>query len=129
MKKNILFILVLSILMLTAITVSVSADQEGNRRWCFIDDDGCWITGDYGDKWYIMFWSEPIRKFYMGDSTPPYKDVVTRCRDCGKTMSLDPAPEESKPAASCSSSSLMSDRQYSGAPSPNAVKLVPIILD
>ena len=125
MKKNILFVLLLSLLIAAALTASVSADQNGNDRWCFIDNNGCWITGDNGEQWYIMFWSEPTRKFFMGDSTPPYKDVVKFPENLKNRMSLDEAPADPEPVSRCSSYSW----GVSSSPSPNAVKLIPIILD
>ncbi len=142
MKKNILFILLLTFLMMSALTVSVHADQLANDRWCNIDKYGCWITGDYGDHWYIMFWSEASRKYIMGDQTAPYANVVPYCRDC-KTgrLPLDPAPFAPPPAPAPEKK--CPDKKAAGiepvlyeapapvkrGPSAKAIKIVPTILD
>ena len=55
---------------------AVSAEQDGYNCWCNVDQYGCWITSEDGEQIYLMFWSESARQFFMGDSTPPYKDVV-----------------------------------------------------
>lgn len=100
-------------LMLTALAASVSADQNGNDRWCNIDNDGCWITGDNEEHWYIMFWTEPVRKFYMGDSTPPYTNVVDFPEGLVGRMSMEPAPST----------------DHSSGPSSKAIRIDPIIID
>ncbi len=75
MKSPLLvLLLVISILMIASQTVF--ADQEGNENWCNIDSYGCWVTGEDGGKDYLMFWSESARQYFMGDSTPPYTNVV-----------------------------------------------------
>ena len=76
-KKN-LFIVLLAMLCLALFTLSASAEQDGYSNWCNIDKDGCWITAEDGGKNYIMFWSEEIRQYYMGDSTKPYTNVTER---------------------------------------------------
>lgn len=83
MNKNKLFAVLFAMLCLAVLTVSVFADQEGNNRWCNIDQYGCWVTDeDTGGQNYVMFWSEEARQYFMGDSTVPYKNVVDRCIDC-----------------------------------------------
>ena len=81
MNKKFFFVL-FAVLMMAVMTVSVSADQLANDRWCNIDQYGCWVTGDEGNQIYIMFWSEEARQFFMGGSTAPYKDVQNYCTDC-----------------------------------------------
>ena len=75
MGKKIIIFLTLAVLMLSF--TAVFADQNGNDRWCNTDEYGCWVTGENGDKCYIMFWSEASRKFFMGDKTAPYTNVVS----------------------------------------------------
>ena len=101
----------LAVLMMAVMTVSVSADQEGNKRWCWIDANGCWITGDEGEQWYIHFWSESARKFFMGDSTAPYTNVVDFPEDLRSSGIMDLAPAKTSHA------------------SPKAVILTPTIID
>ncbi len=81
MSKKVLFVL-FAILMMAVMTVSVSAEQDGNDRWCNIDQYGCWVTGDDGAQNYIMFWTEEARQYFMGGNTAPYKNVQERCTDC-----------------------------------------------
>ena len=66
MTKKLLFVVLFTMLFLAALTVSVSADQDGNSCWCNNDQYGCWITGEKGGRDYIMFWSESARDFIMG---------------------------------------------------------------
>ena len=51
-----------------------------------MDKDGCWVTNEEGGRDYIMFWSEASRKFFMGDSTAPYTNVVSMAE--GATLGL-----------------------------------------
>lgn len=93
MKKNQLFIALFAMVCLAVLTVSAFADQEGNDRWCNMDQYGCWVTDkETGGQNYIMFWSEEARQYFMGEVTDPYKNVVDRCVDCesGK-LPLGPA--------------------------------------
>ena len=69
-----LFFVVLCLLI--AVSTNVFADQEGNDNWCNIDSYGCWVTNEDNGKDYLMFWSESARQYFMGDSTPPYTNVV-----------------------------------------------------
>ena len=77
MKKSIVFLLVFVIAALSLSSVSAAPrerwyDQMGNKYWCYVDSDGCWITGEEGEKNYIMFWSEASREKFMGpDSNAP----------------------------------------------------------
>ncbi|MBQ6518139.1 MAG: hypothetical protein IJI14_05420 [Anaerolineaceae bacterium] len=83
MKKDKLFAVLFTVFCLVLLTAAVSADQEGNSRWCNIDSYGCWVTDkDTGGQSYIMFWSEESRQYFMGDTTEPYKNVVDCCVDC-----------------------------------------------
>lgn len=90
MKKNFVVVMLFALFCLSVITGSVFADQEGNDRWCNIDDYGCWVTNEENSKDYIMFWSEETRLYFMGDITEPYTNVVDRCLDCtGGKLTLD----------------------------------------
>ena len=66
MAKKMLLAVLFAVMLLAALTVSVSADQDGNSCWCNNDQYGCWITGEKGGRDYIMFWSESARDFIMG---------------------------------------------------------------
>ena len=66
MTKKLLFVVLFAMLFLAALTVSVSADQDGGSCWCNNDQYGCWITGEKGGRDYIMFWSESARDYIMG---------------------------------------------------------------
>ena len=95
MKKKIALIL---IVLLTAMIFSaaVSADQNGNDRWCNSDEYGCWVTGDKGEKWYIMFWSEEARAYFMGGKSAP-GTLVTRKPDTpGGRFGMEEAPAPHK---------------------------------
>ncbi|MBQ6505610.1 MAG: hypothetical protein IJI57_17015 [Flexilinea sp.] len=67
---------IIIICLLVTLVSHVSADQEGNDNWCNIDSYGCWVTNEDNGKDYLMFWSESARQYFMGDSTPPYTNVV-----------------------------------------------------
>ena len=99
MNKKVLFAF-LAVLVISVMTVSVSADQDGNKRWCWIDANGCWITGDDGEQWYIHFWSESARKFFMGDSTAPFTNVVDFPEDLRESGIMDLAPAQASHASS-----------------------------
>ena len=73
--KRVPILLFVFALMMCLATV-VFADQEGNDNWCNIDSYGCWVTNEDGGKDYLMFWSESARHYFMGDSTPPFTNVV-----------------------------------------------------
>lgn len=94
MKKiPLILLLVLSILM--AVPGVVFADQEGNNNWCNIDSYGCWVTNEDGGKDYLMFWSESARQYFMGDSTPPYTNVVDYSSYIGiDKMSMNQMPDD-----------------------------------
>ncbi len=68
--KKMIVLLVAAILTLMFLAASVSADQNGNDRWCNSDEYGCWVTEENGGKSYIMFWSEEARAFFMGGKAP-----------------------------------------------------------
>lgn len=77
------------------ITITVSAAQEGNHRWCNVDSYGCWDIDEDGNQFYIMFWSESARAYFMGNNSAPYSNVTDFCDDCKDgNMGLAPAPEE-----------------------------------
>ncbi len=75
MKKYFVLILVVIIAVLSVMTVCYAApfnryyDQDGNRYWCNSDVDGCWVTGENGEKEYIMFWSKASRDKIMGEGS------------------------------------------------------------
>ena len=77
MKKFALLILVVVIAALSVMAVSAAPrdryyDQMGNKHWCNSDSYGCWVTGENGEKEYIMFWSEAAAAMFMGpDSGAP----------------------------------------------------------
>ena len=81
------------ILVLMASFTVVLADQDGRDNWCNSDQYGCWVTGDDGEQWYIMFWSESARDYFMG---PGSNAVVTDPFPAGK-MPLAPARLTSTP--------------------------------
>ena len=72
------FIVLLALFCLAVMTVTASANQVGNKIYCNVDKDGCWINGEDGGQNYIMFWSEESRAFFMGDRTAPYTNVTVR---------------------------------------------------
>lgn len=64
MKKTLCILFaVMAILCAAAV---VYADQEGSSCWCNNDQYGCWITGEKGERSYIMFWAESARDYIMG---------------------------------------------------------------
>ncbi len=74
MRKSIVFFLVVIIAGLFVMSVSAAPlnryyDQTGNKYWCNVDSDGCWVTGENGEHEYIMFWSEASRAKYMGEGS------------------------------------------------------------
>ena len=75
MKKMAFLFVVLALLFSFA---AVFAEQDGYNCWCNVDQYGCWITNESGGQDYLMFWSESARQFFMGSSTPPYKDVTVQ---------------------------------------------------
>ncbi len=71
MKKFALLILVVVIAALSVMAATAAPrdryyDQMGNKHWCNSDSYGCWVTGENGEKVYIMFWSEAARDYIMG---------------------------------------------------------------
>ncbi len=90
--KRIIVLLVAAILTLMFLAASVSADQNGNDRWCNSDEYGCWVTEENGGKSYIMFWSEEARAFFMGGKSKP-GTLVTRKPDTpGGRFGMEEAP-------------------------------------
>ena len=87
MRKKALGIVLFVLLCLTAITISVSADQEGSSCWCNVDQHGCWVTGETGGRDYIMFWSESSRDYIMGKgSKAPVVSMYDKAKlplECG----------------------------------------------
>lgn len=97
MKKVPFLIFVLSVIL--CVFAVVSADQDGNDNWCNIDSYGCWVTNEDGGKDYLMFWSENARQYFMGDSTPPYTNVVDYSSYIGiDKMSMNAAPNDGSEA-------------------------------
>ena len=95
MKKNTLFVVLFAVLMMAVLTLSVSADQVGNKRWCNIDQYGCWVTEENGGQSYIMFWSESSCEYFMGK--PCNATIAPRLP--GGEMPLEAAPESPAPDA------------------------------
>ena len=84
MKRTLLlFVLVAAILSMTMVA-SAYYDQNGTKRWCNTDADGCWVTNEDGGKDYIMFWSEASREKYMGTGS----DAPIAPKYAGGEMSL-----------------------------------------
>ena len=87
MTKRMLIAALFTMLFLAALTVSVSADQDGNSCWCNNDQYGCWITGETGGRNYIMFWSESARDYIMGKgSKAPIVEKYSKSKlplECG----------------------------------------------
>ena len=74
MKKLALLTLIVIIAALSVMSVSAAPrdryyDQSGDRHWCNTDSYGCWVTGENGDKEYIMFWSEAAAEWIMGPNS------------------------------------------------------------
>ena len=72
MKKSVWLVLVLMMAALSVMSVSAAPrgryyDQNGNKYWCNVDEDGCWVTGEEGERIYIMFWSEAAAAKFMGE--------------------------------------------------------------
>lgn len=85
MKKAFLF---LSFVLIFLLSAAAYADQEGNAKWCNMDEYGCYETGEDGSTYYIMFWSEAARQRIMGNLTAPYTNVVDYCYNCNGRMGL-----------------------------------------
>lgn len=82
-------LLFLTLFALILFPAAAMADQDGNAIWCNMDAYGCWVYNEDGGQDYLMFWSEDARQYFMGDSTPPYTNVVDFCYDCsGDTMGM-----------------------------------------
>ena len=77
MKKFLVILFVLAIAALSVMSVCSAPreryyDQMGNKYWCNVDSDGCWVTGEEGEHIYIMFWSAASAAKFMGaDSNAP----------------------------------------------------------
>lgn len=85
MKKVFLF---LSVVLAVLFSSAAYADQEGNSKWCNVDQYGCYETEADGSTYYIMFWSEAARQAIMGNLTAPYTNVVDYCYNCNGRMGL-----------------------------------------
>ena len=81
-----------AMLLLTLSVLAVHADQEGNVRWCNIDNDGCYLNEEGGIKSYMYFWTVESCKFFMGNDNP-CKNVVPRYYSADGRHPLEPAPE------------------------------------
>lgn len=96
MKKLVTAALLLIVVLSGVLTVSAYYDQNGTERWCNSDADGCWVTGEDGEKVYIMFWSEASREKFMGkDSNAPMGIALP----AGKVI-MPPPPVPPVPTAS-----------------------------
>ena len=101
MTKRMLIAALFTMLFLAALTVSVSADQDGTSCWCNNDQYGCWITGETGGRDYIMFWSESARDYIMGKgSKAPIVEKYSKSKlplECGivRSQVVISAPAES----------------------------------
>ncbi len=73
MKKISLFLWLLSAVLL--LSSAAYADQDGNAKWCSMDQYGCYETNTDGSTYYIMFWSDAARQRIMGNLTAPYTNV------------------------------------------------------
>ncbi len=93
MFKRFLMAFVTAILFLLLLSAVVLADQNGNYRYCNMDQYGCWITEEDGRRSYIMFWSDEIRENFIGN-----KPAVVCPHPEGNepTMELAPSPREVK---------------------------------
>ena len=113
MAKKMLLAVLFAVMLLAALTVSVSADQEGTSCWCNNDQYGCWITGEKGGRDYIMFWSESARDSIMGKgSKAPIVDRYFAGKlplECGIAQSAEPKSAEPKSAGpSCTEGEICS---------------------
>ncbi len=74
MKKSMILVFAivsaaLSVLSASAAPLNRYYDQSGNKNWCNVDSDGCWVTDENGEHEYIMFWSEASRTKCMGEGS------------------------------------------------------------
>ncbi len=88
--------LVIAAVLLTALLsfCAVMADQDGNYRYCNRDQYGCWITEEDGRRSYIMFWSEEIRKNFIGDKPAvvcPVPEENSATMELAKPQTIKPA--------------------------------------
>ena len=103
MTKRMLIAALFTMLFLAALTVTVSADQDGTSCWCNNDQYGCWITGETGGRNYIMFWSESARDYIMGKgSKAPIVEKYSKSKlplECGivRSQVVITAPADSTP--------------------------------
>ena len=103
MTKRMLIAALFTMLFLAALTVTVSADQDGTSCWCNNDQYGCWITGETGGRDYIMFWSESARDYIMGKgSKAPIVEKYSKSKlplECGivRSQVVITAPADSTP--------------------------------
>lgn len=98
-KSTLLIVLLITAFCLVSFS-SVLADQDGNTRWCNSDQYGCWVTGDNGEKCYILFYSEFARDYIMGKGS----SAVVSPMVPGGTMSLGAAPNEAPKAGQAADS-------------------------
>ena len=103
MKKNTLFVILIAMLCLAAITAAVSADNDGYNSYCNIDQYGCWVTEwdkeldePTGKKIYVQFWSEEAREFFMGEDSDA--TVAPLPRKYGAAMTMVKGDEEARGA-------------------------------
>lgn len=82
----------IAMLLLTLSFLTVSADQEGNARWCNIDSYGCYLNEEGGAKSYMHFWTVESCRYFMGNDNP-CKNVVDFYTEDKYRLPLEPAPE------------------------------------
>ena len=95
MGKRLLFFLTV-ILFLLVISAAVSADQNGNYRYCNRDQYGCWVTEDDGRRSYIMFWSEEARAYFMGGKSAPESLVTVKPNTHSGRFEMEKAPSRTR---------------------------------
>ncbi len=92
MKRKYSLIVLFVLLTAAMIFITVSADQNGNDRWCNSDEYGCWVTDEDGGKCYITFWSEEARAYFMGDKSKPGSLVTVKPNTPDGRLTLEAAP-------------------------------------
>ena len=82
----------IAMLLLTLSVLAAHADQEGNARWCNIDNHGCYLNEEGGVKSYMYFWTVESCKYFMGNDNL-CKNVVPRYYSADGRHPLEKAPE------------------------------------
>ncbi len=103
MRKSIVFFLIVIIAGLFVMSVSAAPlnryyDQTGNKYWCNVDSDGCWVTGENGEHEYIMFWSEASRTKCMGEGSNAPIGVAYPSSEMPLAAPKAPKPAGKQPA-------------------------------